>query len=148
MSNLKLCQGTKCHTYHTKDRIRGSKGDKHYETRRRSSFYYGNDNFCSLNCQNDWFRTFGDRAVDHFGRLREPKRVDCDNAWYKDYNYRGYRNEPNVHFIKNIMTMITTNPSIIFIPSIITINSFRFSQSSEMIYCSFNKSIQPIITTI
>jgi len=101
MSNLKLCQGTKCHTYHTKDRIRGSKGDKHYETRRRSSFYYGNDNFCSLNCQNDWFATNGDRAIDHFGRVREPKRVDCDNAWYKDYNYRGYRNEPNVHFIKN-----------------------------------------------
>ena len=101
MSNLKLCQGTKCHTYTTKDRIRGSKGDKHYETRRRSSFYYGNNNFCSLNCQNDWFATNGDRAIDHFGRLREPKRVDCDNAWYKDYNYRGYRNEPNVHFIKN-----------------------------------------------
>ena len=101
MSNLKLCQGTQCHTYNTKDRIRGSKGDKHYETRRRSSFYYGNDNFCSLNCQNDWFRTFGNRAIDHFGRLREPKRVDCDNAWYKDYDYRGYRSEPNVHYIKN-----------------------------------------------
>ena len=101
MSNLKLCQGTKCHTYNTKDRIRGSKGDKHYETRRRSSFYYGNNNFCSLNCQNDWFATNGDRAIDHFGRVREPKRVDCDNAWYKDYNYRGYRNESNVHFIKN-----------------------------------------------
>jgi len=99
MSNLKLCQGTKCHTYHTKDRIRGSKGDKHYETRRRSSFYYGNDNFCSLNCQNDWFRTFGDRAVDHFGRLREPKRVDCDNAWYKDYTWRGMNNHQ--HYIKN-----------------------------------------------
>ena len=93
MSNLKLCQGTQCHTYHTKDRIRGSKGDKHYETRRRSSFYYGNDNFCSLNCQNDWFRTFGDRAIDHFGRLREAKRVDCDNAWYKDVRYN-YNNNP------------------------------------------------------
>ena len=101
MSNLKVCQGTKCHTYHTKDRIRGSKGDKHYETRRRSSFYYGNNNFCSLNCQNDWFATNGDRAIDHFGRLREPKRLDCDNAWYKDYDYRGYRSEPNVHYIKN-----------------------------------------------
>ena len=87
MSNLKLCQGTQCHTYHTKDRIRGSKGDKHYETRRRSSFYYGNDNFCSLNCQNDWFNLNGDRAIDHFGRVREPKRVGCDNAWYKDYFY-------------------------------------------------------------
>ena len=99
MSNLKLCQGTKCHTYHTKDRIRGSKGDKHYETRRRSSFYYGNDNFCSLNCQNDWFRTFGNRAVDHFGRLREAKRNDCDNAWYKDYTWGGMNNHQ--HYIKN-----------------------------------------------
>jgi hypothetical protein len=99
MSNLKLCQGTKCHTYHTKDRIRGSKGDKHYETRRRSSFYYGNDNFCSLNCQNDWFATNGDRAVDHFGRLREPKRVDCDNAWYKDYTWG--RNGSHEHYYKN-----------------------------------------------
>ena len=101
MSNLKLCQGTKCHTYNTKDRIRGSKGDKHYETRRRSSFYYGNDNFCSLNCQNDWFRTFGNRAVDHFGRLREPKRVDCDNAWYKDYTWRYSSNGGHQHYIKN-----------------------------------------------
>ena len=98
MSNLKLCQGTKCHTYHTKDRIRGSKGDKHYETRRRSSFYYGNDNFCSLNCQNDWFATNGDRAIDHFGRVREPKRVDCDNAWYKDYTW--YANG-HLHYFKN-----------------------------------------------
>ena len=99
MSNLKLCQGNKCHEYKTKDRIRGSKGDKHYETRRRSEFYYGQSNFCSLNCQNDWFRTFGDRAVNHFGRLREPKRVDCDNAWYKDYTWRGMNN--NQHYIKN-----------------------------------------------
>jgi len=105
MSNLKLCQGTKCHTYHTKDRIRGSKGDKHYETRRRSSFYYGNNNFCSLNCQNDWFATNGDRAIDHFGRVREPKRVDCNNAWYKDYNYRGYCNEHNVILLKMICSV-------------------------------------------
>jgi len=99
MSNLKLCQGTQCHTYHTKDRIRGSKGDKHYETRRRSSFYYGNNNFCSLNCQNDWFRTNGERAIDHFGRVREPKRVDCDNAWYKDYTWG--RNGNHEHYYKN-----------------------------------------------
>ena len=97
MSNLKLCQGTKCHTYTTKDRIRGSKGDKHYESRRRSQFYYGG-NFCSLNCQNDWFELNGNRAIDHFGRLREVKRVDCDNAWYKDYNWVGGNHQ---HYLKN-----------------------------------------------
>ena len=87
MSELKLCQGTKCHTYHTKDRIRGSQGDKHYQTRRRSSMYYGSGNFCSMNCYNDWFSSFGNRAIDHFGRLKEPKRQDCANAWYKDYRW-------------------------------------------------------------
>ena len=104
MSDLKLCQGVKCHTYHTKDRIRGSQGDKHYETRRRSQFYYGNNSFCSLNCQNDWFELNGDRAIDHFGRLREAKRNDCADAWYKDYtyNYDHTNNRSNnTHYIVN-----------------------------------------------
>ena len=57
---MKYCQGPKCHEYKTKDRIRGSKGDKHYETRKRSHMYY-NGNFCSLGCQDDWFRKFGNR---------------------------------------------------------------------------------------
>ena len=84
---MKYCQGPKCHEYRTKDRIRGPKGDKHYETRKRSSFYYGKNNFCSLNCQNDWFNKFGDMAVDHFGRIHEPKRIAADSAWYKDYRW-------------------------------------------------------------
>jgi hypothetical protein len=84
---MKYCQGPKCHEYHTKDRIRGPKGDKHYETRKRSSFNY-NDNFCSLGCQDDWFKMHGSRAIDHFGRTHEPKRTDASGAWYKDYKYR------------------------------------------------------------
>ena len=89
---MKYCQGPKCHEYHTKDRIRGPKGDKHYETRRRSSFYYGKGNFCDLRCMNMWIQLHIERALDNFGRTTEPKRVDCDNAWYKDYRYIGYGN--------------------------------------------------------
>ena len=87
MSELKLCQGTKCHTYHTQDRLKGTKGNKTYQTRRRSSFYYGNGNFCSFNCQHDWFNDFGDRAIDHFGRTTEPKHLTEDNAWQKTYDW-------------------------------------------------------------
>jgi len=85
--SLKFCQGTKCHMYFTKDRIKGSKGNKTNQTRRRSNFYYGGNNFCSLNCQNDWFNDFGDRAIDHFGRLTEPKQLTGENAWQKDYDW-------------------------------------------------------------
>ena len=96
---MRYCQGTSCHEYKTKDRIRGAKGSKHYQTRRRSDFYYGRGNFCSLNCQNDWFRKFGDMAVDHFGRTTEPKKVMCDQAWYKDYTWRS--NGQSIHFFRN-----------------------------------------------
>ena len=72
---MKYCQGPKCHEYKTKDRIRGSKGDKHYETRKRTSFYYGNGNFCNQLCMYEWFTMYGQRAVDHFGRIHEPKRT-------------------------------------------------------------------------
>ena len=81
------CQGPKCHTYRTKDRIRGPKGAKTYQTRRRSSFYYLGGNACSMQCQDDWFRKFGERALDHFGRIHESIKLTADNAWYKDYDY-------------------------------------------------------------
>ena len=84
---LKYCQGPECHTYTTKDRLRGNKENKTFQTRRRSSFYYGGSNFCSLNCQNDWFETYGNRAIDHFGRLTEPKHLTEENAWQKIYDW-------------------------------------------------------------
>jgi len=84
---MKFCQGTKCHQYKTKDRIKGMKGNKTYQTRRRSDFYYGNGNFCSLNCQNDWFNKYGDRAIDHFGRLTTAKHLTEENAWSKEFDW-------------------------------------------------------------
>ena len=95
---MKYCQGPKCHTYRTKDRIRGPKGDKHYQTRKKSSFYYLDGNCCSMQCMYDWFNKFGTMALDHFGRVTEAKRVDCDGAWYKDYDWR---NDGHLHYIKN-----------------------------------------------
>ena len=93
MSELKLCQGSKCHQYNTKDRLKGQKDNKTFQTRRRSDFYYGSGNFCSLNCQNDWFETYGNRAIDHFGRLTEPKILTEQNAWRKSYDWdNGYEN--------------------------------------------------------
>ena len=97
--SAKLCQGPKCHTYKTKDRIRGSKGDKHYETRKRSSMYYGNGNFCCQTCLYDWVNKHIEHALDHFGRTTEAKRTDCDSAWYKDYTWGSNGNHD--HYIAN-----------------------------------------------
>ena len=97
MSDLKFCQGPACHTHQTQDRIKGPKGNKTYQTRRRSHFYYGNGNFCSTWCQTQWFEKFGDRAIDHFGRLTEPKILTEHNAWYKSYDWdSSYQNRQYV----------------------------------------------------
>ena len=84
---MKYCQGPKCHTYQTKDRIRGPKGAKYYQTRRRSRFYYLGGNACDTRCQQDWFDKFGHRAVDYFGRIHEPIKLTEDNAWVKLERY-------------------------------------------------------------
>ena len=103
MSELKLCQGPICHQYPTKDRLKGPKDNKTYQTRRRSSMYYGSGNFCSMNCQIDWFNIYGDRAIDHFGRLTEPKHLTEENAWVKDYNYQaGWNSERNYIYVNKI----------------------------------------------
>jgi len=102
MSELKLCQGPKCHQHQTKDRLKGPKDNKTYQTRRRSSMYYGSGNFCSMQCYNDWAEIFSDRAIDHFGRLTEPKHLNENNAWTKGYDWNS--NDDTVYVYRNGIT--------------------------------------------
>ena len=102
MSELKLCQGPDCHTYSTKDRLKGVKGSKTFQTRRRSNLYYGSGNFCSWNCMNDWWELHGDNAIDHFGRLTEPKHLTEENAWYKTFDWNS--NHDRVYVYLNGIT--------------------------------------------
>ena len=103
MSNLKLCQGPKCHTYSTQDRLKGMKGSKTYQTRRRSRLIY--DEFCDTRCYNDWFSKYGTQAVNHFGRLKEAKHLTEQNAWLKRYRWDYERNNGEAqHYYLNTIT--------------------------------------------
>ena len=98
---LKYCQSHKCHTYDTKDRKRGSKGNRKNQTRRRSSFYYGGGNYCSLNCYNDWAEQFMDRAIDNVsGRINEPLTLTEENAWRKQYHRERWDNPNAPYYIE------------------------------------------------
>ena len=97
----KYCQGPNCHTYQTNDRKRGPKEDKHYQTRTVNQYGYGDNHFCTVICQGDWWAKHGTRAIDHFGRLHEPIRLAPENAWVKDYDYRSNGSE---HYFLNKLT--------------------------------------------
>ena len=102
---MKYCQGPLCHTYDTKDRKRGPKGNKVNQTRRRSSFYYLGGNACSMQCERDWFNQFGTLALNHFGRITQPKVLQENNAWRKRYRWNWQRdNNQADHYFYNMIT--------------------------------------------
>ena len=92
MSDLKYCQGPDCHLYTTQDRLKGTKPNKTYQTRRRSNLWYGNSNFCDQRCLYDWVNKYIEQGLDHFGRTTKAKHLTEDNAWIKDYDYN-YRDD-------------------------------------------------------
>ena len=69
MSDYIWCHGTKCHTSHTQDRIRGVKGSKVLRTRKIPQNQWNANNeyshFCSTGCWND----FAYAHWDEFTRL-------------------------------------------------------------------------------
>ena len=101
----KLCQGPSCHQYDTTDRKRGPKGNKRNVTRTVGTYNYGDGNFCTLNCQNDWSKEYMDRAVDYFGRLRERKAMLPENSWTKRQRYSWERDEHvSTYYCHNVCT--------------------------------------------
>ena len=102
MSELKYCQGPDCHAYFTNDRVKGPKGNKTNQTRRRSRLLFGE--FCDTRCQYAWLDKYATRAVNHFGRLTETKHLTEENAWVKEYDYRGGYSDDNqrYYFVNSI----------------------------------------------
>ena len=101
----KLCQGPSCHMYHTTDRKRGPKGNKRNITRNVGTYNYGNGNFCTLGCQDDWSKEYMTRAVDHFGRLHQPKAMTPENSWQKRERYSWQRDNGEAeYYYHNVCT--------------------------------------------
>ena len=93
-----LCQGPSCHMYDTTDRKRGPKGNKRNITRSVGTYGYGNKNFCTLSCYNDWASEHMDRAIDYIGRLRERKAMLPENSWNKRQRYSWQRDNGQEEF--------------------------------------------------
>ena len=102
---MKYCQGPLCHTYDTKDRKRGPKGNKVNQTSRRTSMYYLKGNACSMQCERDWFEKFGEGALNHFGRITQPIVLQENNAWRKRYRWNWQQDQgQSDHYFYNMIT--------------------------------------------
>jgi len=84
--------------YDTTDRKRGPKGNKKNYTRTVGQYGYGDRNFCTLSCQNDWWAEHGTRAVEYIGILRERKAMLPENSWTKRQRYSWQRDNGQDEF--------------------------------------------------
>ena len=101
--NKKWCQNPKCPEKKNSNQIRGTKGKKYYQSLKACN--YGNGNFCTLNCYNEWSNKYIDRAIDNLGiRIVEPIKLSMESAWSKNYNFR-WNNTSNdrndQHYLEN-----------------------------------------------
>ena len=95
------CQNPRCPERKVSTQIRGTKGKKYYQSLKASG--YGNGNFCTLNCYNEWSDKYIDRAIDNLGiRMVDPVKLPMESAWRKNYSWRYTNGEHNTHhFIEN-----------------------------------------------
>lgn len=102
--NKKWCQNPKCPEKKNSNQIRGTKGQKFYQSN-TINYGYGGKNFCTLGCYNDWSDIYMDRAIDTLGiRIVEPVKLSMENSWSKGYDYH-WNNTDNArndeHFLEN-----------------------------------------------
>ena len=96
----KWCQNPKCPEKKNSNQIRGSKGSKYYQSNKANG--YGNGNFCTLHCYDEWSNIYLDRAIDSIGvRITEPVKVNMENAWFVIYdsNWNTDRGEWNRYYL-------------------------------------------------
>ena len=95
------CQNPRCPERKVSTQIRGTKGKKYYQSLKAGG--YGNGNFCTLNCYNEWSKKYIDRAIDNLGiRIGESVKLPMESAWRKDYKWE-YNNGDSysLHYIEN-----------------------------------------------
>ena len=101
--NTTWCQNPRCPEKKNSNQIRGTKGKKFYQSNK--SYHYGNGNFCTLRCYDQWSDQYIDRAIDNLGiRIVDPIKLPMESAWSKNYNYRwnNTSNENNdEHYLEN-----------------------------------------------
>ena len=94
------CQNPRCPERKVSTQIRGTKGKKYYQSSKANG--YGNGNFCTLNCYNEWSDKYIDRAIDNLGiRIVEPVKLPMESAWSKDYRWRHTGDGGDVHYLEN-----------------------------------------------
>ena len=102
----KWCQNPKCPEKKNSNQIRGSKGNKYYQSNKAGC--YGYKHWCSMGCREQWWQEHQDTCMNAVGFI-DKQVLPLDDAWFVDYIW-GYNSEPVyklVNKLKGVKQVIT-----------------------------------------
>ena len=77
------CQNKKCPEKKTQSQIRGSKGNKYYQSNKAG---YGYGHWCSMWCREQWWNEHKDACMNAIGFI-DKQVLPLDDAWFVEYQY-------------------------------------------------------------
>jgi hypothetical protein len=95
------CQNKECCYKKNQSQIRGTKGNKHYQSNKASKWY---EYWCSTGCRDQWFKDNATTCMATVGII--PKQtVDVENAWEfrADYHHDDTDGSRHVYFLVNTL---------------------------------------------
>ena len=102
------CQNKKCPEKKNQGQIRGSKGNKYYQSNKSSGYY---KYWCSMGCREEWWRQNTDTCMNAVGFI-DKQVLPLADAWYVEYSY-SWRNQSSedeyylINKLKGVRQLIT-----------------------------------------
>ena len=92
------CQNKKCPEKKTQSQIRGTKGNKYYQSNKHNG-YYGY--WCSMGCREQWWNEHKDTCMNAVGFI-DKQVLPLDDAWFVEYDYSWRTGaSENLYYISN-----------------------------------------------
>jgi hypothetical protein len=57
-----------------------------------------------VQCKADWFDVYGQRALQHFGMITQPRVLTADNAWRTRRNWNHHSDQEDTFYVHNYLT--------------------------------------------
>ena len=77
------CQNKKCPEKKNQNQIRGSKGNKYYQSNKSNNYY---KYWCSMGCREEWWQQHTDTCMNAVGFI-DKQVLPLDDAWFVEYQY-------------------------------------------------------------
>ena len=74
------CQNKRCPEKKNQNQIRGTKGNKYYQSNKAG--WYGH--WCSMGCREQWFNDNKDTCMNAVGTI-DKQIIPLDDAWFVEY---------------------------------------------------------------